>query len=145
MSAAARLYSPQQQQTCWHRTTLGGNDTVLVDEDLYTLGAPGSCSAKVALHSARYTPRNPTNPPARPQQTLIQLFYWNVDRRRHVQACSKATTLSNEAFSSNRLNIASMGPGHGRIPHIGPLAGNNRPHVSPEQLCKLWAHVTELL
>jgi hypothetical protein len=35
MSAAARLYSPQQQQTCWHRTALDGNDTVLVDEDLY--------------------------------------------------------------------------------------------------------------
>jgi hypothetical protein len=34
MPAAARLYSPQQQQTCWHRTALDGNDTVLVDEDL---------------------------------------------------------------------------------------------------------------
>jgi hypothetical protein len=35
MSTAARLYWPQQQQTCWHRTPLNGNDTVLVDEDLY--------------------------------------------------------------------------------------------------------------
>jgi hypothetical protein len=34
MSAAARLYWPQQQQTCWHRTALDGNDTVLVDQDL---------------------------------------------------------------------------------------------------------------
>jgi hypothetical protein len=34
MSAAARLYWPHQQQTCWHRTALNGNDTVLVDEDL---------------------------------------------------------------------------------------------------------------
>jgi hypothetical protein len=36
MSAAARLYWPQQQQTCWHRTALDRNDTVLVDEDLNT-------------------------------------------------------------------------------------------------------------
>jgi hypothetical protein len=36
MSAAAWLYSPQQQQTCWHRTALDGNDTVLVDQDLYS-------------------------------------------------------------------------------------------------------------
>jgi hypothetical protein len=34
MPAAARLYSPQQQQTCWHGTALDGNDTVLVYEDL---------------------------------------------------------------------------------------------------------------
>jgi hypothetical protein len=34
MSAAARLYSPQQQQTCWHRTALDGHSSVLVDEDL---------------------------------------------------------------------------------------------------------------
>jgi hypothetical protein len=37
MSAAARLYWPHQQQTCWHRTALDGNNTVLVDEDLSTL------------------------------------------------------------------------------------------------------------
>jgi hypothetical protein len=37
MSAAARLYSPQQQQTCWHRPSLNGYGTVLVDEDLYSV------------------------------------------------------------------------------------------------------------
>jgi hypothetical protein len=31
------LYWPHQQQTCWRRTALHGNDTVLVDEDLYTV------------------------------------------------------------------------------------------------------------
>jgi hypothetical protein len=36
MSAAAGLYWPHQQQTCWHRTAMDGNDTVLVDEDLYS-------------------------------------------------------------------------------------------------------------
>jgi hypothetical protein len=36
MSAAARLYWQHQQQTCWHRTALHGNDNVLVDEDLYS-------------------------------------------------------------------------------------------------------------
>jgi hypothetical protein len=34
MSAAARLYLPQHQQTCWHRPPLNGHGTVLVDEDL---------------------------------------------------------------------------------------------------------------
>jgi hypothetical protein len=34
MSVAARLYSPQQQQTCWHRLPLKGHGTVLVDDDL---------------------------------------------------------------------------------------------------------------
>jgi hypothetical protein len=34
MSTARRFYWPHQQQTCWHRTPLNGNDTVLVDEDL---------------------------------------------------------------------------------------------------------------
>jgi hypothetical protein len=36
MSTAARLYWPHQQQTCWHRTPLNGNDTALVDENLHT-------------------------------------------------------------------------------------------------------------
>jgi hypothetical protein len=36
MSAAARLYWPQQQQTCWHRPPLNGHGIVLVDEDLNT-------------------------------------------------------------------------------------------------------------
>jgi hypothetical protein len=43
MSAAARLYSPQQQQTCWHRTALDGNDTVLVDQDLKTENFTAVC------------------------------------------------------------------------------------------------------
>jgi hypothetical protein len=38
MSAAARLYSPQQQQTCWHRPPLNGHGTVLVDVDLNRYG-----------------------------------------------------------------------------------------------------------
>jgi hypothetical protein len=48
MSAAARLYSPQQQQTCWHRPPLNGHGTVLVDEDLYpATAAPGTPHARI--------------------------------------------------------------------------------------------------
>jgi hypothetical protein len=34
LSIPCLLYWPHQQQTCWHRTALDGNNTVLVDEDL---------------------------------------------------------------------------------------------------------------
>jgi hypothetical protein len=97
VSAAARLYSPQQQQTCWHRTAVDGNDTVLVDEDLNT--AEDVSFNRPSVH---------TEP---------------VNREGRVSQWFRLA----ERFNVAMVPYSVVGGSHGRLPHHPPAAFFLRP------------------